>query len=210
MEKQYEMVRVVHEKFGSPVAKIPQFLDAGTRYDALYAAGELDSTSRKMKAAGAAGFGGQVVARGSWMVEELVEFLRAENVADQADALIDLIYFAIGTFVEMGINPEPLFSIVNEANMGKLWEDGKPRFDPQGKWIKPPWWAEKFAPEPRIRAEIERQRAAAKERPCMICRGAKCANCMGPDWKPEPPKLVFVPEPEKHGRGCSCWECYMI
>lgn len=76
----------------------------------------------------------------------------------QADALTDQLYFIFGSFVQMGVKPFNLFKIVQRANMGKLWEDGKPRYrKSDGKIIKPEGWEEKFAPEPRLKAEIERQ-----------------------------------------------------
>lgn len=88
------------------------------------------------------------------MQEEVEEFLEAEDVVDQADAMIDLIYFALGTLVEMGVKPEPLFRIVHEANMKKLWPDGKPHYNEDGKTVKPPGWTD---PYPALQAEIERQ-----------------------------------------------------
>lgn len=76
----------------------------------------------------------------------------------QADALTDTLYFIYGSFAVMGIEPQPLFNIVQEANMGKLWDDGKPRYrEKDGKIIKPPHWEKEFAPEPRLKKEIERQ-----------------------------------------------------
>ena len=94
--------------------------------------------------------------RASFMQEELEEFLEATTVEDQYDALIDLIYFAFGTFAEMGVRPDKGFEIVNNANMAKLFPDGKPRFrEGDGKILKPEGWQ---APEPQLRAEIERQR----------------------------------------------------
>ncbi|MGQ0451977.1 hypothetical protein ACT4UM_00955 [Bacillus sp. SS-TM] len=46
--------------------------------------------------------------RASFMQEELEEFLEATTVEDQYDALIDLIYFAFGTFAMFA-----LFTISN-------------------------------------------------------------------------------------------------
>lgn len=69
--------------------------------------------------------------------------------------MIDLIYFALGTLVEMGIRPEKLFEIVHEANMAKLFPDGKPHFNSEGKTIKPATWVD---PEQKIINEIEWQR----------------------------------------------------
>ena len=78
----------------------------------------------------------------------------------QADALVDVEYFNQGSFNILGVEPFNLFKIVQEANMGKLWEDGKPRFrEEDGKIVKPPHWEENFAPEGRLKEEIERQKA---------------------------------------------------
>ena len=101
----------------------------------------------------------RAIKRSSWMLEELEEFTTAENVVDRADAMIDLIYFALGTLVEMGVQPGKLFEIVQAANMAKLHADGKPRYREDSKIIKPEGWV---APEPQIAAEIERQIANSK------------------------------------------------
>jgi len=98
----------------------------------------------------------RVIHRAGYMAEELAEFLKAapDDLVAQSDALIDLIYFALGTFVEMGVDPAPLFDAVHQANMDKLW-DGEPRYDPtNGKSIKPPGWV---GPEARIRQLISHQ-----------------------------------------------------
>lgn len=101
-----------------------------------------------------------------FMHEENNEFLNAETVVEQADAMIDLIYFALGTLVNMGVQPDEPFRIVHEANMSKLWPDGKPRWrEGDGKVLKPPTWVD---PAPLLQAEIERQINAA-------------ASC-DPDW----------------------------
>ncbi|WP_430000167.1 HAD family hydrolase [Metabacillus fastidiosus] len=72
-----------------------------------------------------------------------------------ADALIDLDVFIQGTFSMMGIQPQPLYDIVMNANMSKLGEDGKPIIrESDGKIMKPEGWE---APEPKLKTEIERQ-----------------------------------------------------
>lgn len=94
-------------------------------------------------------------ARMSWVKEEVQEFLDSDNVIDQADALADALYFILGTAVEIGVDLEPVFDIVQNANMNKLWADGKPHYrELDGKVAKPEGWV---APEPQIKAEIERQ-----------------------------------------------------
>ena len=52
--------------------------------------------------------------------EELTEFRDADNLEDEADALVDLIYFAAGRFHEMGVNGAAVFREVHEANMRKV------------------------------------------------------------------------------------------
>ena len=84
----------------------------------------------------------------------------SDILVSQADALTDMMYFTYGTFAIAGIEPQPLFDIVQEANMGKLWEDGKPRYREDGKIMKPPIWEQHFAPEPKLKKEIERQSSA--------------------------------------------------
>jgi len=92
--------------------------------------------------------------RYNWMLEELDELRKAGSIHDQADAVIDLMYFALGTLVEMGVRPEPLFNIVHAANMAKVWPDGKVHYADDGKVIKHPSWR---PPEPQLMEEIERQ-----------------------------------------------------
>lgn len=157
MNKQYEQVREVHTAFNQEMPDKPTMLSRGENPYHEWLVQEfsdkLSVVCGDMKDRKA----GLVSNRVSWMLEELIEFMEAETLEDQVDALTDLIYFAIGTFTLMGVKPEPFFDIVHAANMGKLWEDGKPRFDEQGKWIKPEGWAGKYAPEPKIVQELMRQ-----------------------------------------------------
>lgn len=82
-----------------------------------------------------------------------------DTLVDQVDALIDLLYFTYGSFSLLGVDPTELFAIVHEANMGKLFPDGKPRYhEVTHKVLKPDDWEEKYAPEPKLKAELERQR----------------------------------------------------
>ncbi len=80
----------------------------------------------------------------------------------QVDALIDLLYFTYGSFVLMGVDPEPIFDLVHEANMGKIWPDGKAHHDSiTGKVLKPENWERDFAPEAKIKQELDRQLASS-------------------------------------------------
>lgn len=91
---------------------------------------------------------------------------KKETVEDpliaEVDALTDLLYFTYGSFALIGVDPKPIFEIVHRANMGKLFPDGKPRYHPiTNKVMKPEDWQAKFAPEPLIKKELDRQKGKA-------------------------------------------------
>ena len=88
MKKEWNDVREFHEKFGHPCPDAPRMLDKK-----------------------------RSLSRAKWMNEEVAEFLVAEDIYEQADAMIDLMYFALGTMVEMGLEPDELFEIVQQANI---------------------------------------------------------------------------------------------
>jgi hypothetical protein len=87
------------------------------------------------------------------MLEELEEFVASKTAVEQIDALLDLIYVALGAVCEMGINPDPLFRIIHEANMQKV-QGGRPLQDENGKVQKPEGWQD---PTQALREEILRQ-----------------------------------------------------
>lgn len=124
MNKEWEKVKLFHDKFGHPSSDRPAFIPKERAKD-----------------------------RAKWLMEEITEFLVAPDIYEQADAMIDLIYFALGTLVEMGIKPDELFDIIQKANMEKLGEDGKPIYNPKdGKIMKPQHWED---PAPKIKAYID-------------------------------------------------------
>lgn len=87
--------------------------------------------------------------------EELEELRIANTRVAQADAFLDILYFALGGLVEMGLKAGPLFDAVHDANMAKLWPDGELHRDEKtGKTIKPPGWV---GPEEAMNVEIARQ-----------------------------------------------------
>ena len=58
----------------------------------------------------------------------------------------------------MGVGAIPVFETVHEANMGKIFPDEKAHFDPvTHKILKPNDWEERFAPEPHIKRQPDRQ-----------------------------------------------------
>ena len=82
----------------------------------------------------------RVEIRTKWMEEELQEFMKAQDIYAQADAMIDLLYYLLGTCVEMGIKPDALFQIVHKSNMKKLEVKSSIIKDSDGKVKKPPLW----------------------------------------------------------------------
>ena len=83
--------------------------------------------------------------RKGWAVtafeEEVEEFKDATNIADEADALIDLIYFAAGRLYEMGLNGGPLWNEVHNANLHKQRGELSKRPGSEGyDAIKPEGW----------------------------------------------------------------------
>jgi hypothetical protein len=65
----------------------------------------------------------QVWGRVQMMIEELREFAEAVRDGDlekQADSLVDLDYFLLGTAAMMGLPYDALFAEVHRANMGKV------------------------------------------------------------------------------------------
>jgi predicted HAD superfamily Cof-like phosphohydrolase len=53
-------------------------------------------------------------------MEELETAIDEQNICDQIDALIDLIYVAAGTLDLMGVDGQRHFSLVHRANMKKV------------------------------------------------------------------------------------------
>lgn len=82
-----------------------------------------------------------------------------ERIVAQADALTDALYFILGSFVEIGLEPDKLFDIVQNSNMSKLFidENGNKYAmyrESDGKILKSEHF---FEPEPALKAEIKRQ-----------------------------------------------------
>jgi predicted HAD superfamily Cof-like phosphohydrolase len=127
LKKEQDMVRAFHVAFDHPVANEPSRMPPE-----------------------------RVQNRAKWLHEEIEEFKAAQTLEDQVDAMVDLIYFALGTMVELGVDSDKVFHIVHQANMRKLWSDGKPRFGDDGKVKKPAEWTD---PRELVAQEIARQSA---------------------------------------------------
>ena len=76
----------------------------------------------------------------------------SKDLAKQSDALVDAIYYLMDCGVKSGVNLDPLFQIVQNANMAKF-ANGVIKSS-EGKVLKPRDWKD---PEPELIQEIERQ-----------------------------------------------------
>lgn len=86
--------------------------------------------------------------------DELDELREATDVVEQADALVDAIYYICDTAVRHGMNLDRVFEIVHGANMAKV-VDGRVIRRDDGKILKPEGWRD---PGPLLVAELDRQR----------------------------------------------------
>lgn len=100
----------------------------------------------------------RVAIRAKWMHEELEEFISANDIYSQADALTDLLYYLLGTYVEMGLKPDGLFSIVHRSNMMKIESSEGIIKDENGKVQKPSNWTH---PDISIKALIDHLQKAS-------------------------------------------------
>jgi predicted HAD superfamily Cof-like phosphohydrolase len=88
------------------------------------------------------------------MQNEIDNFDNAEDVKSEIDALYFLQHAIGRTLREMSVTADQFqrcFEAVHEANMQKLWPDGKPHYNESNKVIKPEGW-EVYTPEPNIEA----------------------------------------------------------
>lgn len=91
--------------------------------------------------------------------EEVQEFMDAETIEDEADALLDLMYFSAGRLVRMGLMPSALFDVVHDANMAKKAGELKKHRSLPGEReaVKPPGWrAPDLVPYLVSREQIEK------------------------------------------------------
>ena len=71
-------------------------------------------------------------------LEELTEAMQDENLLEVADALTDILYVTYGAGHAFGIDLDKCFDEVQNSNMSKLGEDGKPIYNESGKVMKGP------------------------------------------------------------------------
>ena len=71
-------------------------------------------------------------------LEELTEAMKNKDLLEVADALTDILYVTYGAGHAFGINLDKCFDEVQNSNMSKLDDKGKPIFNESGKVMKGP------------------------------------------------------------------------
>ena len=71
-------------------------------------------------------------------LEELIEAMEKKDLLEVADALTDILYVTYGAGHAFGIDLDKCFDEVQNSNMSKLDENGKPIFNDEGKVMKGP------------------------------------------------------------------------
>ena len=71
-------------------------------------------------------------------LNELSEAMKNKDLLEVADALTDILYVTYGAGHAFGINLDKCFEEVQNSNMSKLDENGKPIYNEHGKVMKGP------------------------------------------------------------------------
>ena len=71
-------------------------------------------------------------------LDELQEAMKKNDLLEVADALTDILYVTYGAGHAFGIDLDKCFEEVQNSNMSKLDENGKPIYNESGKVMKGP------------------------------------------------------------------------
>ena len=71
-------------------------------------------------------------------LDELQEAMKNNDLLEVADALTDILYVTYGAGHAFGIDLDKCFDEVQNSNMSKLGENGKPIYNQSGKVMKGP------------------------------------------------------------------------
>ena len=71
-------------------------------------------------------------------LSELTEAMNNKDLLEVADALTDILYVTYGAGHAFGINLDKCFEEVQNSNMSKLDDNGKPIYNERGKVMKGP------------------------------------------------------------------------
>lgn len=159
--------RFARDILGMPIPEVPARLDPGRKDWALSA-----------------------------LTEELTEFREATTLEEEADALIDLSYFALGRVVEMGLAPAALFEEVHRANMGKKRGELSKRPNSKGfDAIKPEGWTPPHL-APLLTARLEDVLWALEMRKFEDLNAGIpkdfLAHPAATSWPYQPPKILIL------------------
>ena len=166
--RQFTLVKEFHKAFNHPVADKPTAVEAERGLNRTIWSGEelvefLHACSQNKEQFAKLYYSfldGLAKAYKKSLETEYIQD-ETERIVAQADALTDTSYFLNGTFVEMGVLPQPLFELVQASNMSKLFtnENGEKyaKYREDGKIQKSP---EFFAPEQKLKEEVLRQAKA--------------------------------------------------
>lgn len=142
----------------------------------------------------------------SAMEEELVEFIESRTIEDEADALVDMAYFALGRLVEMGLSPTALFDEVHHANMSKKRGELSKRPGSLGyDAIKPEGWMppdlEQFFVTRDQLAYAQKLTEAGES--CLECADSICDVCATDAHPFEGLKFAVIGH-ARHGKDTVC------
>ena len=71
-------------------------------------------------------------------LDELKKAIQDKDIVEVADALTDILYVTYGAGHAFGIDLDQCFNEVQNSNMSKLGNDGKPIYNENGKVMKGP------------------------------------------------------------------------
>ena len=71
-------------------------------------------------------------------LEEFKEAIKTNDLKEVVDALTDILYVTYGAGHAFGVNLDKCFDEVQQSNMSKLGDDGKPIYNDEGKVMKGP------------------------------------------------------------------------
>ena len=71
-------------------------------------------------------------------LEELKDAIKNNDLKETIDALTDILYVTYGAGHAFGVDLDKCFEEVQNSNMSKLGEDGKPIYNESGKVMKGP------------------------------------------------------------------------
>ena len=113
--------------------------------------------------------GNELKRRVDWTADEVREFAEAKNIENQAQELGDIIWFAIGSLVCMGVKPSDVLGPIIRANLSKIDDTGHVQYRPtDGKVMKPEGWK---SPIEGIRKNIEKAYGIDLNRDMVKCSG---------------------------------------